>query len=182
MAILGCNFDINFGQTLAPGSSLSNTLRTKLHAWNESSIIVVFIVKFIWQLNLPVEFYGTFKMTPERLDFLCSKGKKWGPPPPCNSKTESQRSQPNWRLKYLMATNFCAKFQPNRLTTSFWPLEHFLHSLVEISNDVTGYFRNFVCMYVFLRTTPSNPTPTSRRPVSVCKPLCLWDLRSESFF
>ena len=31
MAILGCNFNINFGQTLAPGSSLCNTLRTKLH-------------------------------------------------------------------------------------------------------------------------------------------------------
>ena len=59
---------------------------------------------------------------------------------------------------------------------------YFRHSLVEISNDVIGYFRNFVCMYVFLRTTTSNPTPTSRRPVSVCKPLCLWDLRSESFF
>ena len=76
MAILGCNFDINFGQTLAPGSSLSNTLRAKLHACNESSIIVIFIVKFIWQHNLPVGFYGTFKMTPERLDFLYSKGKK----------------------------------------------------------------------------------------------------------
>ena len=61
MVILGCNFDINFGQTLAPGLSLSNTLRTKLHAWNESSVIVMFIVKFIWQHNLPVGFYGTFK-------------------------------------------------------------------------------------------------------------------------
>ena len=76
MAILSCNFDINFGQTLAPGSSLSNTLRTKLHARNKSSSIVIFIDKFIWQHNLPVGFYGTFKMTPERMDFLCSKGKK----------------------------------------------------------------------------------------------------------
>ena len=28
----GCNFDINIDQTLAPGSSLSNTLKAKLHA------------------------------------------------------------------------------------------------------------------------------------------------------
>ena len=40
MATLGCNFNINFDQTLAPGSSLCNTLRTKLHASAESSIIV----------------------------------------------------------------------------------------------------------------------------------------------
>ena len=29
-------------------------------------------------------------------------------------------------------------------------------------------------MYVFLRTTTSNSTPTFRRPVSVCKPVFLW--------
>ena len=80
MAILGCNFNINFDQTLAPGSSLRNTLRTKLHAWTESSIIVEFMVKFIWQHNLPVGSYYTFKMPPGRLDFWCSKGKKWDPP------------------------------------------------------------------------------------------------------
>ena len=80
MAILGCNFNINFGQTLAPGSSLCNTLRTKLHTCTESSIIVEFMVKFIWQHNLPVGSYHTFKMTPGRLDFWCSKGKKWDPP------------------------------------------------------------------------------------------------------
>ena len=68
MAILGCNFNINFGQTLAPGSSLCNTLRTKLHAWTESSIIVEFMVKFIWQHNLPVGSYHTFKMPPWRLE------------------------------------------------------------------------------------------------------------------
>ena len=54
MAILGCNFNINFDQTLTPGSSLCNTLRTKLHARSESSVIVEFLVKFIWQYNLPV--------------------------------------------------------------------------------------------------------------------------------
>ena len=59
---------------------------------------------------------------------------------------------------------------------------YFRHSLVKISNDVIGYFRNFVCMYVFLRTTTTNPTPTSRRPVSACKPVRLWGLRPESFF
>ena len=94
MAILGCNFNINFGQTLAPGSSLCNTLRTKLHAWTESSVIVEFMVKFIWQHNLPVGSYHTFKMPPGRLDFWCSKGKKWDPP--CNSKTKTQRSEPKW--------------------------------------------------------------------------------------
>ena len=40
----------------------------------------MFIVKFIWQHNLPVGFYGTFKMTPERLGFLYSKGKNETPP------------------------------------------------------------------------------------------------------
>ena len=123
MAILGCNFNINFDQTLAPGSSLCNTLRTKLHAWTESSIIVEFMVKFIWQHNLPVGSYHTFKMPPGRLDFWCSKGKKWDPP--CNSKTKSQRSEPKWLLKYLITPNFCAKFQPNRLTTTFGPWNTF---------------------------------------------------------
>ena len=123
MAILGCNFNINFDQTLAPGSSLCNTLRTKLHAWTESSIIVEFMVKFIWQHNLPVGSYHTFKMPPGRLDFWCSKGKKWDPP--CNSKTKTQRSEPKWLLKYLIIPNFCAKFQPNRLTTTFGPWNTF---------------------------------------------------------
>ena len=82
MAILGCNFNINFGQTLAPGSSLCNTLRTKLHAWTESSIIVEFMVKFIWQHNLPVGSYGTFKMPPWKAGFLMLKGQKMRPPPP----------------------------------------------------------------------------------------------------
>ena len=70
MAILGCNVDINFGQTLAPGSSLSNTLRTKLHARTESSIIVEFIVKLIWQHNLSMGSYGTFKIPPWKAGFL----------------------------------------------------------------------------------------------------------------
>ena len=40
--------------------------------------------------------------------------------PPWNSKTKSQRSEPKWLLKYLI-TPICAKFQPNRLTTTFGP-------------------------------------------------------------
>ena len=38
------------------------------------------MVKFIWKLNLPIGFYATFKVSPGRLGFLCSKGKKWDPP------------------------------------------------------------------------------------------------------
>jgi len=116
-------FWVAIGQTLALGSSLSNTLRTNLHAWNKSSIIVQSMVKFSWQHNLSIGFYGTFKISPGRLDFWCSKGKN--APTPRNSKTESQRSEPNWRLKYLIAPNFCAKFQPNRLTTTFGPWNTF---------------------------------------------------------
>ena len=114
MAILGCNFNINFGQTLAPGSSLYNTLRTKLHAWTESSIIVEFMVKFIWQ---------HFQNVPWKAGFLVRKGQKMRPP--CNSKTKTQRSEPKRLLKYLIIPNFCAKFQPNRLTTTFGPWNTF---------------------------------------------------------
>ena len=123
MAILGCNFNINFDQTLAPGSSLCNTLRTKLHTWTESSIIVEFMVRFTWQHNLPVGSYHTFKMAPGRLDFWCSKGKN--ETLPGNSKTKSQRSEPKWLLKYLITPDFCAKFQPNRLTKTFGPWNTF---------------------------------------------------------
>ena len=80
MAILGCNFNINFGQTLAPGSSLYNTLRKKLHAWTESSIIVEFVVKFIWQHNLPVGSYHAFKMPPEGWIFGAQRAENETPP------------------------------------------------------------------------------------------------------
>ena len=46
-------------------------------------------------------------------------------PPVINSKTKSKRSEPKWLLKYLVIPNFCAKFQPNRLTTSFGPWNTF---------------------------------------------------------
>ena len=79
MAILGCNFNINFGQTLAPGSSLCNTSMTKLHAWTESSIIVEFTVKLIWEHNLPVGSYGTFKMPPGSWIFGAQRAKNETP-------------------------------------------------------------------------------------------------------
>ena len=135
MAIIGGNFNINFGQTLAPGSSLCNSLRTKLHAWTESSIIVEFMVKFIWQHNLPVGSYHTFKMPPGRLDFWCLKGKKW------DSKTKTQRSEPKWLLKYLIIPNFCAKFQPNRLTTTFGPWNTFS------DKDTSDFFGPLFCLF-----------------------------------
>ena len=40
-------------------------------------------------------------------------------PFPWKSKTKSQRSNPKWLLQYLTTPTFCAKFQPNRLTTTF---------------------------------------------------------------
>ena len=40
-------------------------------------------------------------------------------PFPWKSKTKSQRSNPKWHLQYLITPTFCAKFQPNRLTTTF---------------------------------------------------------------
>ena len=80
MAVLGCSFNINFGQTLAPGSSRYNTLRTKLHAWTESSIIVEFMVKLIWQHNLPVGSYHTLKMPPEGWIFGAQRAKNETPP------------------------------------------------------------------------------------------------------
>ena len=110
MAIWGSNFNINFGRTLAPGSSLCNTWRqgscliTKFHASTESSVIVEFMGKFIWQYNLPVWSYGTFKMPPFKAGFLVLKGQNMRPP--CNSKDESQRSEPKWLLKYLITPNF----------------------------------------------------------------------------
>ena len=121
MAILGCNFNINFGQTLAPGSSLCNTLRTKLHAWTASSIIVEFMVKFIWQHNLPVGSYHTFKMPPGRLDFWCSKGKKWDPPvtPKLKLREVSQSGFSHY-------TQLLCQVSAKSVDHNFWPLEHFL--------------------------------------------------------
>ena len=76
------------------------------------------MVNFIWQHNVPVESYGRLL-----------KGQKMSPPPPlphpCNSKTKSQGTEPKWLLKYLITSNFCTKFQPNRFTTTFGPWNTF---------------------------------------------------------
>ena len=40
---------------------------------------------------------------------------------PLKLQTESQKSEPKLVLKYLITPNFCAKFQPNQLTTIFGP-------------------------------------------------------------
>ena len=67
--ILGSDFDLKFDQTLAPGPSLSNRLKIKLELQSKSSTIVESTVKFIWQHNLPMEFYSTFKMPSRRMNF-----------------------------------------------------------------------------------------------------------------
>ena len=85
MAIWGCNCNMNFGQPLALSSSLCNTLKTKFHAWTESSVIVEFMVKFIWQHNLswglmalskcPLEdwIFGAFKRAKNEIPLVTSK-------------------------------------------------------------------------------------------------------------
>ena len=119
MAILGCNFDINFGETLAPGSSLSNILRTCING-KFYSIMVESNVKSIWQHNLPMDFYGAFKMPSRKLDFWCFKCKKWGPPPLWNSKLFKLKvTSEKWAEVALGIPyhSFCAMFQPNLI----WP-------------------------------------------------------------
>ena len=117
MAILGCNFDINFGETLAPGSSLSNILRTCING-KFYSIMVESNVKSIWQHNLPMDFYGAFKI-------WCLKGKKWGPPS-WNSKTKSQRSEPKWLFEVPHHTQLLCQVSAKSVDHNFWPLEHSL--------------------------------------------------------
>ena len=135
IAILGCNFNSNFGQTLAPGASLCNILGTKLHGWTESSIIVEY-----GQIHLAAQFtsgvLSHFQNAPWKAGFWCSKGKKWDPP--CNSKTKTQRSESKWFLKYLIIPNFCAKFQPNRLPKTFGPWNTF-------SDNDTSVLKSFYC-------------------------------------
>ena len=119
MAILGCNFDINFGQTLALGSSLSNTLGTKLHAWTESSILLS-----PWSYSFGSTIYRWIFMAPLKCvpgGWILGAWRAENEPSPFSwkSKTKSQRSNPKWLLQYLTTPTFCAKLQPNRLTTTF---------------------------------------------------------------
>ena len=75
------------------------------------------------QIHLEVQFTNWvlvhFQNITWKAGVLVLKGEKMGPP--WDSKTKSQGTEPNWLLKYLIAPNFCAKFQPNRLTTTFGP-------------------------------------------------------------
>ena len=112
MAILGCNFNISFGQTLAPGSSLCNVLRTKLYAWTESSVIVELRSNSLGSTIYQCVLMALSNCPLEGWIISAQRAKN---ETPCNSKTKSQRSEPKWLLKYLITPNFCAKFQPNRL-------------------------------------------------------------------
>ena len=79
------------------------------------------------QIHLVAQFTNVFlwhfSTALQKAGFLEQKGQKMRPPPPRNSKTKShcQRSELKWLLKYLITPNFCAKFQPNRLTTTLGP-------------------------------------------------------------
>ena len=66
--------------------------------------------------------------------FGAKRAKNETPPSPRNSKTKSQRSESKWLLKYLITPNFCAKFHPNRLTTTFGPWNTFSDNR-EVKND-----------------------------------------------
>ena len=79
---------------------------------NESSITVEPVVKFIWQCNLPMGLYGTFKMPSWRLDFRCSEGKNETPPETTKLKFLEVSQSGLWNKYYLITPNFCAKFQP----------------------------------------------------------------------
>ena len=124
MAILQCNFNINFGQTLAPGSSLCKT-STTLKVTGMSSKL--YYSRVHGQTHLGAQFTSGvlwhFQNAPWKAGFSVLKGQKMRPP--CNYKTKSQRSEPQWLLKYLITPNFSAKFQPNRLTTTFGPWNTF---------------------------------------------------------
>ena len=79
------------------------------------------------QIHLAAQFTGGvlshFQNAPWKAGFLVLKGQKMRPP--CNSKTKTQRSELKWLLKYLIIPNFYAKFQPNRLATTFGPWNTF---------------------------------------------------------
>ena len=149
MAILGCNFNIIFDQTLAPGSSPCNTLRTELHAWTESSIIVEFMVKFNWQHNLPVGSYHSFKMPPGRLDIWCSKGKKWDPlpspphPPVTPELTVREVSQSGfWNI-----LSHSTSSHPNQKSRFYWLYKMNDSGFECITNQCTPYQATCITKY-----------------------------------
>ena len=76
MATLGGNLnDINFSQTLAPGSSLSNTLRTNLRACMNSKLYYSTVHR---QIHLATQFANGilwhFKNVRRKTGFLVLKG------------------------------------------------------------------------------------------------------------
>ena len=79
------------------------------------------------QIYLAVQFTSGvlwhFQNVPWKAGVLVLNGQKMRPPPP--PVTPEQRSELKWVLKYLITPNFCAKFQPNRLTTTFGPWNTF---------------------------------------------------------
>ena len=80
------------------------------------------------QIHLAAQFTGGvlwhFQNSPCEAGFLVLKRPKMRPPP-FNSKTKSQGSERKWLLKYFITPSFCAKFQLNRLTTTFGPWNTF---------------------------------------------------------
>ena len=163
MAILGCNFNINFGQTLAPGSSLCNTLRTKLHAWTESSIIVEFMVKFIWQHNLPVGSYHTFKMPPGRLDFWCSKGKKWDPPVTPKLKVREVSQSGFWNISShpTSVPSFSQNGWPQFFSSG--TLSQTMTLKTQISYNTHFFGEIAIVELTVLEKAPKNSIPRSQR-------------------
>ena len=94
------------------------------------------------QIHLAAQFTSGvlwhFQNAPWKAGFLVLKVQKMRPP--CNSKTKSQRSDPKWLLKYLITSNFCAKFQPNRLTTTFGPLNTFSDNDTWITRPIVPFY------------------------------------------
>ena len=72
-------------------------------------------------------FYGTFKMSPGRLDFWCLKGKTWHPPPP-PLKLQNWKSEKSAKLAFEIPhwTQLLCQVSAKSVDNNFWPLEHFL--------------------------------------------------------
>ena len=114
--ILSGDFDLKFDLTLAPGSSLSNYLRTKLFLWSRNSTIVESMVRFIRQHNLPMEFYSTFEMPPRGLN--CS-----ALPLKLQNKQSERGAKVAFEISYHTYQTFVSA---ESVEHHVWPLEHFL--------------------------------------------------------
>ena len=118
MAILGCNFNIILAK-LWPQAPLCAIPRRQSYMHELKALLQ----QSSWSNSIGSTIYqwGLIALSN---GFLGAQRAKMNPPP-CNSKTKSRRSEPKWLLKYLITPNFCAKFQPNRLTTTFGPWNTF---------------------------------------------------------